>query len=85
MLFQINELLRILNPLSEPLSSLFCKAQLRAVKDTEKSDLLREGAPRLQKRPRISGAKNKPMKVLLLACARETRHLRAVARAVAHA
>jgi len=63
----------------------FCKAQLRAVKDTEKSDLLREGAPRLQKRPRISGAKNKPMKVLLLACARETRHLRAVARAVAHA
>jgi hypothetical protein len=63
----------------------FCKAQLRAVKDTEKSNLLREGAPRLQKRPRISGAKNKPMKVLLPASARETRHLRAVARAVAYA
>ena len=37
-LFKINRLLRILNPLSEPLSSLelsdmqFCKAQVRAVK-----------------------------------------------------
>jgi hypothetical protein len=62
----------------------FCKVQLRAVKDTEKSDLLREGIEAAEK-PCISGAKNKPMKVLLLACARETRHLRAVARAVAHA
>jgi hypothetical protein len=38
MLFKINELLRILNPLSGPLSSFgmsdmqFCRAQVRAVK-----------------------------------------------------